>query len=109
MVASIEAEARTDEAEVKRLIQTCPKIHCTQNEYAYADTMATLFQLDLLMQRNLLEIIVYYYCIRNKDVETAIKWAKKAATYEEAWRQVIEDLGISYEAFRNAKNLRTNR
>ena len=110
--AAVTAIAREDEAEIRRLRDTCPKYLYQMNDAAVTDRMETLYTLSLAMEYDLRGLVIHFLValrLENgpeaQDPEVLCEPMKlteqtliEIASIDEAWRQALLDLGIDADS-----------
>lgn len=101
VIASIEALARGDEEEKRRLVKSCPKKSYLRTDAAYADTMDLLICLSVAIEADLRGCALNYFFAswqEGKDGKprTAFKQAslQNMADIIQAWRNALKNQGI---------------
>jgi hypothetical protein len=102
IVASIEAEARGDETEIRRLSTSCPKTTYRQNEVEYSETMEALMGAALVVECDLRGCALYYLAARRSDPESAHKFMQEISDLRAAWITTVSDMGIDPDAMQKA-------
>lgn len=109
IIATVEAQARDDEAEKQRLIDTCPKGVYKRNESDYADRMEALEILALLVEYAMcdaaLNLMVHMHVeSRNNSAARPSFFSTIQKTPEsiedilcmyEAWHEMLQEEGIN--------------
>lgn len=95
VIATIEAEARGDDDEVRRLRDTCPKKNYLQTDAAYTDMMMRLIILTLSVEADIRGNTIGVLISVIMDHDDALHvFLKRIANIQEAWHQMLEELGI---------------
>ncbi len=108
VIASIEALARGDEEEKKRLVKTCPKKTYTMSDGAYSDKMKALFDIAMAVECDMrgyaLKFLLVQWLDNNLkgDKEEIISKIinktplpiSEAISIRQAWHEVLRDEGI---------------
>lgn len=106
VIAVIEAEARDDDAEVKRLVKSCPKKTYRMNEAAFVETIQSLSHLNLhiecMIYRKVLGVAAGCYLDKDESIERLLQ---SIADIRGAWEMMLESMGIAPEAMRKASGL----
>jgi len=94
IIATIEAEARGDQAEVQRLVKTCPRKTYSQADAAYTDTMNALQSLCMMIQIELLQHALGFWCAVQQDHAASAVLLQRMADIQAAWAEVIKPMGL---------------
>lgn len=91
IIASVEAKARGDDNEIKRLIKTCPKrsYRCTDSNYS--DRMDRLFLMQIAIECDLMRHALNYLCF------TCDEGLQSFTDTHTAWAEFLSDQGIKIE------------
>ena len=103
VIAVIEAEARDDEAEVQRLVKSCPKKTYRMNDAAFVETIQSLTHITLhvecMIHRKLLGVVAAFYLERDESIDRLLQ---SIADIRGAWERMLESMGIAPDAMRKA-------
>jgi hypothetical protein len=106
VIAVIEAEARDDEAEVQRLVKSCPKYNYRSNDAAFVETMRSLIHMTLwveyILQRNAIGLMAALYMDNDKSIEPILQ---NIADIRAAWDETLKSMAIDQRTLRKAATL----
>ena len=101
IIASMEAVARGDDEEKKRLVRTCPKKHYMQTDAAYSERMETLMDMAAIIEGDLRghALCLYFLLMPEEEREenvfdTLMICTQKMANIITAWENVLKAEGI---------------
>jgi hypothetical protein len=95
VIATIEAEARNDAAEVDRLVTSCPKKTYTMNDNAYTDKLNHLMIMGLAIECDIRGQTIGFWIAMDRDRDDcAQRFLQNIADIQAAWGQTLNDLGI---------------
>jgi hypothetical protein len=94
VIATLEAEARDDQAEVRRLVETCPKVTYRANDARYANTMQAITTLSLALECELRGQALACAVASWQEHDTRFPFLRKMLTLQAAWRQGLVAKGI---------------
>jgi hypothetical protein len=94
VIATLEAEVRNDQAEVRRLVQTCPKRTYRANDARYANTMQAITTLSLALECELRGQALACAVASWQEHDTRFPFLRKMLTLQAAWRQGLVAKGI---------------
>lgn len=104
--AAISAESRNDEAELKTLLETCPKKSYLMTDPAYSEEMVKIYHLMLCVELQLAECALDFNLSSRLDGAEKFNLQQKslesAASISEAWGNLMTEMGIDPEEI--AKN-----
>jgi hypothetical protein len=96
VIATLEAEARDDRAEVRRLVQTCPKRTYRANDERYSGTMRGIVNLAIFLEMELRGIaLAATYAMATDSPRLPALLAKMLALYT-AWAQAFAAQGLDF-------------
>ena len=99
LIATIEAMARHDDAEHKKLADTCPKKRYEQGDYQYSGTLqgltAMAFCIEQTLTSNALSALL---CLQYSKDEIAEIFIQRTIDTYTAWTQHLEVMGIDPRA-----------
>lgn len=98
VIASIEAIARGDENEERRLVRSCPRYSYTQIDLRYLGMMEALLDLALAVEADLKECVLRFLIVAKIDPEEANDFLQDFADTREAWRSTVSAMGLDEEA-----------
>ncbi len=88
--AALNAAARQDDAEIKRLVATCPKRSYTTTDAAFSDTMNALMQLSLAVEADKRgQALWFLLALREGDAQAAQDALAKLNSLHAAWGQFL--------------------
>lgn len=100
IAAVIEAMAREDETEIKRLNDTCKMKSYRQRDISYSDVMTRLMGMSLALEADLRGMAIEYLTM---DVSLGEEIClQKMVVIEMAWTRLLDDLGIDKPSMLNA-------
>ena len=102
IVASIEAEARHDEGEKRRLITSCPKVTYSSTDARFSETMEKLFSLAMAVEADLRGFALAFLIGVRVDPKNAIQLLQPYADLRAAWNSVISEMGIDPKSMKLA-------
>ncbi|MEJ6501402.1 MAG: hypothetical protein QNL54_07865 [Rhodobacterales bacterium] len=102
VVASIEALARGDEEEKRRLVKSCPRKSYTQNDAQYTRTMENLLDLAIAVEADLREYVIYFLIAIRADPTNAVEFLQRYSDLRAGWNSAISRMGIDPESMRKA-------
>ena len=102
IIASIEAAARGDETERRRLITSCPKKTYLQNDIEYSDTMEKLMGLAMAVEADQRECALGFFVALRLDPKNALTFLQRFADIQAAWRSTVAGMGIDPETMKKA-------
>jgi hypothetical protein len=106
VIAVIEAEARDDDAEVQRLVKSCPKKTYRMNDAAFVETMQSLTHTTLwvecILQRNAVALMVALFMDKEESIDPILQ---NIADIRAAWEEVLKSMGINPETLRKSAAL----
>jgi hypothetical protein len=107
VIATIEAEARGDDAEVQRLIDGCPKKTYRMGDASYVDTIRSLTHVQLRTECMLLTmaLAVAAGLYMDADDDTLKKPLQQIANLRTAWNEALQSEGIGVGAMRKVAGL----
>ncbi len=95
VIATIEAEARGDDDEVHRLVDTCPKFTFRQNDTEYSYTMVRLIALKLAIESDIRGYVIGALLSIIVEHNDALQvFLQDIANTNAAWNETMEVLGI---------------
>lgn len=101
VIATIEAEARGDEAEAQRLRDTCPKYTYRQTDAEYSQTMIRIVAFSLAVESDIRgQMIGVLLSVVMEHDDALEKFLQNMANIRAAWGQTIETLGIAPDTMR---------
>lgn len=103
VIATIEAEARDDTAEVERLVKSCPKKIYTMNDDAYTRMMDRLILARLAIECDLQNQMIGFWVAALCDREDCIQmFLQNMADIQAAWHKTLNEFGIDPETMAKA-------
>ena len=100
IIASVEANARDDENEIEKLIQTCPRKNYKSTDRAYSQRMDYLFAIQMAVEADLTQNALDYAVMNFIDIDP-----KKAVFVQEKARQRIIDIQTAWHGFLEDKGI----
>jgi hypothetical protein len=101
VIATIEAEARDDDDEVRRLRNTCPKFTYRQTDAEYSQTMIRIVAFSLAVESDIRGNIIGALLAVMMDHDDALeKFLQNIANIRAAWDSVLEEMGIDPETMK---------
>lgn len=94
VIAAIEAEARCDEAEKRRLIKTCPKKTYLQTDLEFSEPMEKLIGLAMAVESDLRDCVIGFLIAVRSDPKNSRKFLQNFANIRESWKSTVIDMGI---------------
>lgn len=92
---SLEAVARDDEDEGKRLVRTCPKKTYTMNDDAFTKPIEVFFSLGMAIACDIREALLKYALTREIDLpEQGKVFLQKTVNLTEAWKRFALSFGV---------------
>ncbi|MGR3290540.1 MAG: hypothetical protein ACU0C9_05020, partial [Paracoccaceae bacterium] len=98
----IEAEARSDEDEKRRLIQTCPKVTYVSTDACFSGPMEKVFGLAMAVECDLRGFALAFFVAIRLDPKNAIQILQPYADLRAAWEATLSEMGINPEAMKIA-------
>jgi len=102
IAACIEALARGDEDENRRLIRSCPKLTYVKIDARFSETMDRLLGLAMAVEADLKECVLRFLIVFRTDPESSSSHLQDFANIREAWKMTTADMGINEEAMASA-------
>lgn len=102
IIASIEAEARQDIQEVKRLIKSCPKKSYSITDPKYSEVMDALMTVALYVECDLRGYALQYVLALNHKSELSDQALQNIANTQTAWHEKLKDMGITPKSMKQA-------
>jgi hypothetical protein len=96
VVATLEAEARGDQAEARRLVETCPKRTYRMNDAAYAETMRGIVNLAIFLEMELRGYALAATYAMATDSAHLPALLAKMLTLHAAWEQAFAAQGLPF-------------
>lgn len=101
VIATIEAEARGDSGEVKRLVATCPRKTYTQPDAAYTDMMQHLIAMSIAIEADIRGCVIGALVAVITEHDNAFEvFLQKIANVRAAWHETLEAQGIAPDIMR---------
>ena len=94
VIACIEAEARGDCDERRRLISSCPKLTYHQTDARFSGMMEKLMGLAMAVESDLRECVLKFLVIVKSEPETSERFLQDFANIREAWKMTVRTMGI---------------
>lgn len=98
IVACIEAEARGDEDEKRRLISSCPKVTYSSTDARFSDAMEKLFALAMAVEADLKECVIGFLIAARIDPKNSRRFLQDFADIKDSWKSTLFGMGISEES-----------
>jgi len=106
VIATIEAEAREDEDEVRRLVATCPKNTYSQNDAAYTDMMMKLAGMSVAIECDTRGHVIGALLAIIMEHDDALQvFLQNIANIRAAWHGTLAGLGIEPDIMEKAAPL----
>lgn len=102
IIATIEAEARDDAEEVRRLVKSCPKKTYTMNDANYAEEMQMLLADSMSLECDMSHMAINYLLLEKCGKGNPESWLTGMATLQAAWDAELEERGIDPAAMAKA-------
>lgn len=105
VAATIQALARNDDADIKRLRETCPKQRSLATDDAYAETMSALLKVGLGVESDLRGLAIDYLAANaasGQETEHQAAIVRVFASIREAWRRQAWELQIDFDDLHSA-------
>lgn len=102
IVAYLEAVARGDELEARRLVSSCPKVACRQTDPRFANKMAGMMKLAMAVQADLKESALCFFVSLRIDPHNSTAHLQDFADIRQAWAKTLKALGVSNESMARA-------
>jgi hypothetical protein len=101
VIATIEAEARGDEAEAQRLRDTCPQYTYRQADAEYSQTMIRIVAYSMAVEADIRGNAIGACMALLMDHDDALKkFLQNMANIRAAWHGVLEEMGIDPAAIK---------
>jgi hypothetical protein len=95
IIATIVAEGRGDDAEVRRLVSSCPKQAYQITDPAFSDTMQSLSYASMAVEADLRSLALRYFIYLYKKHPDTEAYLQDMADIKAGWLAVLEELGVS--------------
>jgi len=102
VIACVEAEARGDEDEKKRLITSCPKKTYSQNDIDFSEPMKILMGLAMAVEADLRESALGFFVALRMDPENALTFLQDISDIRAAWETTISAMGLDPKSMKKA-------
>jgi len=102
VIACVEALARKDEKEFRRLVDSCPMVTCHQTDPRFSKKIDTLMDLALAVQCELKESALRYFVALRVDARFAEQHLQAFANTRFAWQRILEAMGLTEQLMRLA-------
>ncbi len=102
IIAFVEAAARGDETERRRLITSCPKKNYLQNDIEYSKTMETLMGLAMAVEADLRGSALGFFVALRIDPKNAPKFLQEISDIRAAWETTVSEMGINPDSMHKA-------
>lgn len=100
VIASISARARGDDAELKRLVTSCPKKTYRMTDPAYSERMETLVDMVTVVELDLRSCALKFFLAdrlaEEQQEPTKISALREAASINAAFQNVLKSEGIDF-------------
>jgi hypothetical protein len=96
VIATLEAEARDDAAEVRRLVATCPKRTYRGTDERYAETMRAITTLSIALECELRGYALAAAVASWQKHGTRFPFLRKMLTLQAAWKQAFAAKGLDF-------------
>lgn len=93
-IAWIEAAARADEEEKKRLVRTCVKREYLQRDLRFTRAIDDLMNLALSVEADRKELLIRWLISVQVNPTASFDLLRELASVNEAWRLVLVEVGI---------------
>lgn len=100
IIATIEAEARGDEDETRRLVKSCPKKTYMQTASEYSDMMDALISMAMAFECDLRGEIISFLIANRAGNESMGIHLQNIADLQAAWDEVLKARGINPESMK---------
>ena len=102
IVACVEAEARCDKEEKRRLIKSCPKKTYVQTDLEFSESMEKLMVLAMAIEADLRGYALSFFVGLRVDPKNACKFLQDYSDTRAAWKITVSDMGIDPEIMKRA-------
>ena len=102
IVACVEAEARCDKEEKRRLIKSCPKKTYVQTDLEFSESMEKLMVLGMAVECDLRECGLGFFVGLRVDPKNAFKFLQNYSDIKAAWKIAVSEMGIDPEIMKKA-------
>lgn len=102
IIASVEAEARQDIQEVKRLVKSCPKKSYSITDPQYSEVMDALMTVALYVECDLRGHALLYVLALKRDSALSEQYLQNIANTQTAWHEKLKDMGINPKSMKQA-------
>ena len=102
IIASIEAAARGDETEKRRLIKSCPKKTYVQTDLEFSESMENLMVLAMAIECDLRECGLGFFAALRIEPKIAPKFLQEISDIRAAWKSTVSEMGIDLKAMKKA-------
>ena len=101
-VACVEAEARCDKEEKRRLIKSCPKKTYVQTDLEFSESMEKLMVLAMAVEADLRGSALGYFVALRIEPKIAPKFLQEISDIRAAWETTVSEMGIDPEIMKLA-------
>lgn len=98
VVAYVEALARADDAEQRRLVNSCPRRAYGQMDRRFTDAMETLMDMAMAVEADLKECALRFFVLFRVDPKESVGFLQDFANIRAAWKMTLTAMGIDEEA-----------
>ena len=102
IIASIEAAARGDETERRRLIKSCPKKTYVQTDLEFSESMENLMVLAMAIECDLRGSALGYFVALRIEPKIAANFLQEISDIRAAWKITISAMGIDPKSMQKA-------
>ena len=101
-MACVEAEARCDKEEKRRLIKSCPKKTYVQTDLEFSESMENLMVLAMAIECDLRECGLGFFAALRIEPKIAPKFLQEISNIRAAWETTISSMGIHPKSMKKA-------
>lgn len=98
IIATIVAEGRSDNAEVRRLVSSCPKQAYQITDPAFSDTMQSLSYASMALEADLRGLALRYFIYLYMKHPEAEEHLQDMVDMRAGWLALLEELGVPANA-----------
>ncbi len=102
IVACVEAEARCDKEEKRRLIKSCPKKTYVQTDLEFSESMEKLMVLAMAVEADLRGSALGYFVALRIEPKIAPNFLQEISDIRAAWETTVSEMGINPDSMHKA-------
>ena len=102
IVACVEAEARCDKEEKRRLIKSCPKKTYVQTDLEFSESMEKLMVLAMAIECDLRGSALGYFAALRIEPKIAPKFLQEISDIRAAWKTTVSKIGVNPKSMKLA-------